>query len=132
MTRYRSTKEVEAMQWEQARAELQPELSAAEIVAWINDNGGEAIYVPDSKTEGYHSIGPLIAVRTINGWQYAHPGYYIGKGYLHFCPHPEYGQPDHECVGVLSFHSHDPVAFEKDWTPNETDNNLDVTRTGAA
>lgn len=57
---------------------------AEDIVQWIKANRGEAQYVPDAiqenKDAGYRSIGPLIAVRASEGWNYAKFSDYIVMG----------------------------------------------------
>lgn len=46
---------------------------ALEIVSWVNANGGEAHYWPDSG-DPHHDSPPIIRVRTATGWAYAAPG----------------------------------------------------------
>lgn len=93
MTTYRSKPtEVEAERWGDGTG-TGWDMTAAEIVAWVNTHGGEARYEPDT-TDSYlpgHQNARLrhparIAVRTINGWAYAAPGHYVVMGSATFEP----------------------------------------------
>lgn len=112
MPKYRSKPtECEAMKWAGGDAQ------AHAAVAWVAEGGGEARY--DEEWIGLLSqedIRPArIAVRTINGTAYAGPGYYVIRGQARFCQHIEYGQPEHECSGLVDFYPCDPETFERRW-----------------
>lgn len=74
--------EIEAMQW--LATDQPPEAEAADIVAWVNANGGEARYEPapaaDYRDAYEVDRGPFIRVRRSDGWVYAEPGHYVVMG----------------------------------------------------
>ena len=118
--RYRSRPvEVEAMQWTGVgyRQAIDWKVRAGEIVAWVNDNGGEARYEPDPSAAYGEAIDtPLIAVRRVNGWAYAAPGHYIVKGDMEFKATPIRGATKRL---LRHFYPVDPETFEQRWKPSE-------------
>lgn len=84
MSRYRKKPvEIDAMQWRGSNPTGELRLSGREIVAWVNDNGGEARYEQRSGVSGIglSRIGrPSIVVRTLEGWICASPGDYMIRG----------------------------------------------------
>lgn len=83
--KYRSKPtEVEAMQWhtgdDMACTDFTPLGCAQTIVAWVNDNGGEARYEPSKPYPADISEPWGIAVRTKDGMEFAAPGHYVVMG----------------------------------------------------
>jgi|SRR6185437_4173255 len=80
--------EIEARQWNGEKYSIfisTGPLCAYDIIAWVNANGGEARYGhPTGDESTTWQSGPFIAVRTINGWDYAEPGHYIVMGSARF------------------------------------------------
>jgi hypothetical protein len=101
---------VEAKQWN--GNQLQPSrdgASAEQIVAWVKENGGEAVYHPQGDGIDASLGGPVIGVRTINGWAYAKLGHYVVPGEAWFEPRP------HATFKLRDFYPCDPETFEKRW-----------------
>lgn len=83
--KYRSKPTViEAMQWFVPLGDSGGMTQRAElIVAWVNTHGGEARYEPaEHRAVPTQTTPARIAVRTINGWDYAAPGHYVVMGGL--------------------------------------------------
>lgn len=97
--------EIEARRWNGE--------GAHEIVAWVNANGGEARYEQESWPFGRSNIGhdAYIAVRTIDGWDYAKPGHYIVMGSTTF----QDGGFMTPARFMRDFYPCDPETFESTW-----------------
>lgn len=54
--------------------------SAKHIIDWINNHGGQAYYIPVGPIAQLTSQKPLIAILTINDWDYAAPSDTIEMG----------------------------------------------------
>lgn len=117
--RYRSKPvEVEAMQWTDDGSDDFRGLAdlAAQIVAWVNANGGEARYERSDydAIPSVHDHGPRIAVRTINGWAYAKPRHFVVMGESYWDPDDRPLPPTKQ---LCDFYPVDPATFEQRWEP---------------
>jgi hypothetical protein len=102
--------EIEALRWDYdapVTVNALLEERAREIVAWVNANGGEARY----ERQGSPSGADRIAVRTINGWAYALPGWYVVMG------ETEFGGTgaSWERERIRDFYPCDPETFQRRW-----------------
>lgn len=88
--------------------------AADQIVAWVNDNGGEVEYLPLWPFDESWKKRPCIAVCTIDGWAYATPGDYVVMGSVTF-PNPA---PEWRTEVLLEFYpvkSLSEVRVEHKW-----------------
>lgn len=109
--RYRSRPtECEAVQWPAPGSYRM----ADSIVTWVNANGGEARYEPESAYSADRDPDPpRIAIRTVNGWAFAAPGHYVVMGEAKFD-----GFLVNGVIGdrkVRDFYPCDPETFERRW-----------------
>jgi hypothetical protein len=103
--------ECEAMQWRYIQHEMNG--NSAEIVAWVNANGGEARYL---RAEAMPNVPTdRIAIRTREGRVHAVPGDYVVMG------DDWVGHIGEKFIGVRAFITCDPETFEKRWeAPRES------------